>query len=239
MGKKRVLVVDDDRDFAEGLAEVLELGGYEVALAFSGEAAVSKFSCYDFDIAFMDVKLPGKNGVESFLEIRKLKPMAKVVMMTAYSMQQLLDQAVKNGAFGVLHKPLNMKKVLEIVEGVKPEGILIADDDPEFVESVKEILEQNGYNVFVACDGGQAISRVKENKIDVLILDMRMPVLCGYEVYLELQKLGCGVPTIIVTAYADIERERLDLLRALSVSGFLSKPFDPKELLAAVNVLIQ
>ncbi|MCP4936069.1 MAG: response regulator, partial [bacterium] len=90
MKRIKILVVDDDRDFAESLVFVLEGRGYEVEVAHTGEAAIRKFQNNDFDIAFMDVKLPGKNGVESYMEIRKFKSDAKVVMMTGYSVEQLL-----------------------------------------------------------------------------------------------------------------------------------------------------
>ena len=110
----RIFIVDDHRDVAEGLADVLRMHGHEVEVAHNGEQAIRIFKEQDFDIAFMDVMMPGMNGVESFLEIRKIKPDAKVVMMTGYSVTQLLDQAIENGAYGVLHKPVSMDEVLEL-----------------------------------------------------------------------------------------------------------------------------
>jgi two-component system response regulator HydG len=237
MKNLRVLVVDDDRDFAESLAYVLEPHVREVQLAFTGQEAVKKFRETNFDIAFMDVMMPGKNGVESFLEIRKAKPEAKVVMMTGYSVEQLLDQAVEHGAWGVLHKPLDMNLTLAMLENIQPDGILIADDDPEFVESIRELLENEGYTVFVARDGKEAVDRIRNNGIDVLILDLHLPILSGLEVYLELKRTDDVVPTIIVTAYRREEEDALDKLRSLRVSGILLKPFDPRELLSAVEEL--
>ena len=93
----RIFIVDDHRDVAEGLADVLRMHGHEVEVAHNGEQAIRIFKEQDFDIAFMDVMMPGMNGVESFLEIRKIKPDAKVVMMTGYSVTQLLDQAIETG----------------------------------------------------------------------------------------------------------------------------------------------
>lgn len=116
----RIFVVDDDRDFAESLADIFELHGHTCELAFNGEEAVEKCKEKDFDIAFMDVKLPGKNGVESFLEIRKTRPHAKIVMMTGYSMEKLLDQALDNGAWGILHKPLDVEKALHMIAQIRP-----------------------------------------------------------------------------------------------------------------------
>ncbi len=237
MKKLKILVVDDDQDFAENMADTLELKGYEVQLAFNGEDAIKKFKEEDYDIAFMDIKLPGMNGVESFLEIRKLKPHAKVVMMTAYSVKQLLEEAVKNGALGVLNKPFDIKQMLEMLERIKPHGILVADDDADFVDGIRETLEDNGYTVYVAGNGKEVVERVRTNGIDVLILDVRMPFMNGLEIYLELKKTGHVVPTIIITAYAKEEEVVVEKLRTLSVTGILTKPFDPKELLQAVKDL--
>lgn len=239
MKKLKILVVDDDHDFAESIAETLELEGHDVQLAFSGEEAIRKFKEEDYDISFMDVKMPGKNGVESFLEIRKFKPHANVVMMTAFSVEQLLEQAVGNGAMGVLNKPFDMQSVKEMLNKIKPKGILLADDDQDFVDNIREMLEENGYNVFVAYDGKEAVRRVRSNGIDVLILDVRMPFLNGLKVCLELKKSGHLIPTIIVTAYATEDAEIIDKLKTLSVTGILTKPFDPKDLLQALKDLVK
>ena len=102
----RVFIVDDDRDFAESLSGLMEVEGYDVALAHSGEDAVEMSRTHEFDITFMDVRLPAMNGVESFMEIRKFKPDAKVVLMTAYSVEQLLLQGRDAGALAVLRRLL-------------------------------------------------------------------------------------------------------------------------------------
>lgn len=235
----RIFVVDDDRDFAESLAEACETQGHEVEVAYSGEEAVRRLAAADFDLTFMDVKLPGMNGVESFFEIRKIKPAAKVVMMTAHSVEQLLKQAIDNGALGILHKPFALSELHGTLESLMPTGVvLVVDDDPEFAESVAEFLTDYGYKVKVARDGKEAVEQVLAASIDVLVLDLRLPVLSGLEVYLELKKLGRTVPTVLVTGYADEQQEDIDLLRSMAVSGCLLKPFDPQDLRTALASVI-
>ena len=233
----RVFIVDDDKDFAESLSIALEGSGCDVELAYSGEEAIKIFEEKDFDIAFMDVKLPGKNGVESFMEIKKIKPDIKVVMMTGYSVAQLLDQALENGAWGVLTKPINMKKLLGMLERIGGKGILIVDDDPDFIASIQDLLSNCGYRIFIATNGEDAIQSIHSKNIDILILDLRMPVLNGLETYLRLKKDGYIVPTIIVTAFADEEKQTIDELYSMPVEGLLRKPFDPKELLEIIKDL--
>ena len=234
-----ILVVDDDVDFARGIANFLRLEGNLVELAFDGEAAVAKFTEQSFDITFMDVRLPGKNGVESFFEIRRLKPAARVMMMTAHSVEELLKQAIDNGALGVFSKPLDTDQVLRTLEDVKPAGIvLLVDDDPDFLNGVSRTVTDAGYAVLLARDGEEAVQKVVAGGVDCLVLDLRLPILSGLEVYLELKRQNHVVPTIIVTGYAVEEAEAIDRLRAMSVSGCLVKPFEPSELLRAIDAMV-
>ena len=74
--------------------------------------------------------------------------------------------------------------------------------------------------------------------VDVLVLDLRLPILDGLEVYLELKKHGRTLPTIIVTGYVEEEGENVDVLRSLTVTGCLLKPFDPDLLLEEIEKLV-
>ncbi len=122
MDPLRIFIVDDDVDLAEALAEVIEAEGYYVECAHTGGEAAARFRENDFDIAFMDVKLPDMNGVESLFEIRRLKPDAKVMMMTGYSVELLLQQAAEGGAFGVLQKPFAPAALLAAIEAMMTEA---------------------------------------------------------------------------------------------------------------------
>ncbi len=233
MTQTRVFIVDDDVDFAESLAEVIEARDCHVELAYSGEEAIARFREEDFDIAFMDVKLPGKNGVESFLEIKRLKPDAKVMMMTGYSVEQLLEQAVEGGVLGVLSKPLDFDQIFHALEKVKENGglVLIADDDLDFCDSLSRVIESKGYSVLVAHTGQEAVDTVLNNAVDFLVLDLKMPIMGGLETYMEIRKRGHSIPTVIVTGYASEEADVLSTLQTTKVSGCFVKPFDPMVLL--------
>ena len=110
-----ILVVDDDTDAADSLAELFEMEDHEVTVAYNGEAAISAFNEMKFDMAFMDIMMPGINGVDSFFEIRKQTPDARVYFMTGYSTGDLVDRALAEGAMGVLPKPLNPEEILTIL----------------------------------------------------------------------------------------------------------------------------
>ena len=229
----RVFIIDDDRDHAESVADVLGMHGFDCELAFSGEAGLARFREAGFDIVFMDVKLPGMNGVETFFEFRKLKPDVKCMLMTGFSLEQLVAQAVEGGALGVLRKPFEVRELLEVLEQVKPRGmVLVADDDPEFANSIEPVLRNHGYQVRIARSGDEALALASQGALNCLILDVRMPVLSGIEVYLRLKEAGRAVPTIFITGFAG---DRTMALATLSEQNILMKPFDPAELLVALE----
>ena len=114
MSRANVMIVDDDRDLAESLAELLEMSGCTVTTAANGKEAVLSHNKQDFDVTFMDVRMPVMNGVDSFFEIRKLKPNAKIVMMTGFK-EAIVTKALEAGAAGLLNKPFDIEAMLTIV----------------------------------------------------------------------------------------------------------------------------
>ena len=237
--KQRVLIVDDDVDHAESLADVLEMRGHPVELAHSGEDALKCFRAGQFDLVLLDVKLPGMNGVETFLELRKIHPAARVMMMTGFSLEQLIAQALDNGALGVLYKPFAATDLLSTLCQVTPRGrVLVADDDPDFVDSITPILAAADFDLHIAANGRHALAEIDRRLPDCLILDLGLAVLSGPEAMGRLLEVCRQVPTILVTGgYSD---EVADSVAGfgLRAHGLLQKPFDPGALLAAVGAAV-
>ena len=111
-----ILIVDDDRDHADSVADILAMRGHHIDIAGSGEAGIAKFGEGGIDVVLMDVKMPGMNGVEAFFAIRQIKPDAQVVMMTGFSLEELVEKAMANGAIGTLRKPLAIPQLLQTIE---------------------------------------------------------------------------------------------------------------------------
>jgi DNA-binding response OmpR family regulator len=230
----RVLIVDDDCDHAESLADVIEMRGHTAQLAYSGEEAIDQFRAADFDFVLLDVRLPGINGVDTFLELKKIRPSARVMMMTGFSVEQLVAQAIDGGALGVLHKPFAATQVLELLSNVKERGrVLVADGDPDFVRTILPLLEGAGYAVEVATTGAEALEMMIREQVDCLLLNLRLPVLSGAELYARLVEAGRTVPTVLMTGGRE-DAEQDARLRS-QTCGMLFKPFDPNALLAAIG----
>jgi DNA-binding response OmpR family regulator len=117
VAKTQVLIVDDDRDLAESLADLVEMHGHEVTTAPNGLEAVERHRERDFYITFMDVRMPVMNGVDTFFEIRKLKPDARIVMMTGFK-EPIVNVALQNGLLGLILKPFQMSDLLAWIDGV-------------------------------------------------------------------------------------------------------------------------
>jgi DNA-binding response OmpR family regulator len=229
-----ILVVDDDEDNANSLGELFEMEGHLVKVAHSGEAAIEHYVSTSFDLAFMDVMMPGLNGVESFLEIRKLRPEAKVFMMTGYSVEQLLQQALQNGAMGVLSKPVDIAKLLKTVDEVRPNGIvLISEDDPAFGDDLKRMMDGAG----LRCNLLKRESDVMLDGDSLAIINIGKPLINSVDVYRRLRLQGHVKPAIIVTKSSQSGCDAHEALRDIAVTGVLNKPFDPLQLLQRLNAL--
>jgi len=238
MEQLKICIVEDDLDLAEGLAESLELEGHEVEIAATGEAAISRFREQDFDLTFMDVKLPGKNGVESFLEIRALNPEARVMMMTGYSVQSLLDEAMEGGALGVLRKPFDMEEAVNLANTVgKGSKVLLVEDDTDFGASIKEMLEKNGHWVCHCADGPCAIERCRNGGVDIVFLDLHLNGITGLDVFGEIREIDPTLPIVVLTAFAEEEFESIRDMKSRSLNDILRKPVNPDKLLECIDQL--
>lgn len=121
MSRLRIIVAEDDEDLAASLGNVFKTRGHEVRLAFSGKQAVAQAHEADFDIAFIDLKMPEQDGLQSLCEIREFRPDARVVIMSGYRSDPRLAQALEEGALGVLYKPFNLDEAFAILRDVSPQ----------------------------------------------------------------------------------------------------------------------
>ncbi len=115
-----VLLVDDDDGIRFTLEGIIEDEGYSVCGAEDGYQAIELVKQIDFHWVFMDIRMPGLNGVETYLEIKKISPSSKVVMMTGFSVEALVDKALEEGVYAVLYKPLPVEQLLDILKSTAP-----------------------------------------------------------------------------------------------------------------------
>lgn len=237
MKRAKIMIVDDDRDLAESLAELIEIHGHHVSIAANGKEAVERSREQNFDVTFMDVRMPIMNGVDSFLAIRKIRPGAKIVMMTGFK-EPMVAKALDNGALGILHKPFHLDDLMARLNDAAKPIVLLVDDDLDFAGSLSDILIAQGYKTVIAGTGGEAIGQVRNGAVDILILDLRLPVMDGIEVYKQLCALGDPPPTILVSGSAMLDNESIGSFKAMSVRECFAKPVDTSALLSAIDRIL-
>ncbi len=236
----KILVVDDDRNHADSLGELFAMEGHHVEVAYSGEEGIAAYDRSEFDLGLMDVMMPGKDGVESFLEIRRRHPTANIYMMSGYSVEHLLRLAAANGALGLLSKLIEPRRLIEVLESVQPSGIvLVAEDTPDIGKSMRELIVTSGKTCELATNGREALERVSSGGVDVLILDLNTPLIDGIGVYSTLRERGLVLPTIIIiTGGGEHHKDALSSLTEFEMTGILTKPYEPEVLINQLQRMV-
>jgi DNA-binding NtrC family response regulator len=111
-----ILIVDDERNLRTSLRLALEEHGHSVEGVESGEAGLAALAQHSRDLVFLDVRLPGRNGMDILREIRHHHAETIVIMMSAYDADTAAPNALETGAYYFLNKPFELRKVLELVE---------------------------------------------------------------------------------------------------------------------------
>jgi len=234
MEKTNILVVDDLRSIRLTLGGILEDKGHNVVTVEDGYQAIAAVKDSHFDVIFMDIKMPGINGVQTFREIKKVDPRAAVVMMTAYSVEDLVKEALEEGAYAVVYKPFEIEKIVALIDELLQEKtlILVVDDQFGDRETLKAILEDRGYRVTTAADGAEAIRIVKEKHYDIIFLDVKLPGMDGVETFEQVKQIDPRAVVIMMTGYTEEELVR----KAISGGAYtcLYKPFDMEKVITLV-----
>ena len=111
--KARLLIVDDEEQFAEALSARLSMRNYEVMTSLTGEDAIEKIKNYNFDVVILDVRLPGIEGTEVMREIKNQKPLTEIIMLTGHGTVEMAIEGMKLGAFDFLMKPCETEDLTE------------------------------------------------------------------------------------------------------------------------------
>lgn len=230
---KRVLVIDDEEGMRVTLAASLELEGYEVVEARDGIHALELVRQQAFTLVISDIRMPGLNGVETFRELKRIQPELTVVLMTAFALEKLIEEAIAEGVYTVIHKPFSMDHLARIVaRAVDSPAVLVVDDIPKVADSIVAVLRAAGLSALAVHDGRAAVQYVSERGIDVCVLDLVMPDQDGVTTCAQMRGLKKRVTVIAMTGHAVPEM----VSAIMSKGGYacLHKPFDAHELIHTI-----
>ncbi len=122
MPEPKILIVEDEEDLAENLADLLELEGYTTKICLSGEEALEEIKTSLPDIALLDIQLPEIDGIEVLRRLKELQPTLPVVMVSASSQRGMGEKIKEYGADGMIMKPYDQDELLQLIEELLTRG---------------------------------------------------------------------------------------------------------------------
>ncbi len=224
-----VLVVEDDLHAGDLLGHFLKDSGYRVAHAATGAQAIALATSLKPDAITLDILLPGEDGL-AILGRLKGGPATKHIPVVVVSITDHRDLGFSLGAVEWLVKPVQRTSFVESVRraiGPAPHEhtptVLVVDDEPATVELLTDTLTTQGFRAFGAYDGREGIAAAMAHHPDVIVLDLLMPGLTGFEVVRELRDhpAGRNIPILIFTAKELTPADRSRLKD--SVQGIVAK----------------
>jgi len=250
----RILIVDDEQNMRITLADILQDEGYEVDVAASGHEAVKLCAEQGYRVILLDVRMPGIDGVETFRQIRRHQEGVRVIMMSAYTIEDLKEVALDEGAIAFMPKPLDVERVVKLIGEVRDTAILVVENDEAVASTLKDTLKEQGYRVTLTRSPHDALELAEQIRFDLIFIDAELPVMNGLELYLAIKKVTPHAVAIMIseqdeefnsiareavrrTAYTIIQKpldldhviEMLDRITNQQTSKRLQKPGEDKK----------
>ena len=235
-----ILVVDDEVDTCRNLSDILADLGYSVDIAHEGLTALAMVRQKPYDVALLDLKMPGMDGLTLYREIKKLRAETVAIVVTAYAGGDTKAEALTVGAWQILSKPVDLPKLLGFVDEVLGQPlVMVVDDDHDLCESLWDLLRERGYRVCLAHDEMEAAEQLTGREFKVVLIDMKLPAGDGATVFHIVRHANPQARTIVITGH----RSEMDqLVRRVMDEGadaVCYKPFDVPLLLSTLRQLSQ
>ena len=236
--KPAILVVDDDRDTCQNLSDILTDLGYAVQTAGDGFAALELVRNKSFDVALLDFKMPGMDGLSLYRKIKLLSPATIAIMISAYVTPATTDEACRAGTWKVLAKPVDLALVLPLVEeALTWPVVLLVDDDRDLCASLWDVLHERGYRVSLAHTVPVGTDLLRERKFDVVLLDLKLPGGTARDVLTVLRQANPDARTILITGHRHELESLINEALAGGADAICYKPFDLDQLLGTLGRL--
>ncbi len=263
----RVLIADDDMIAREHLQTILDTFGIQAVCVSSGVDAVEEIhranQCEEpYDVAFIDWRMPGIDGIETVRQIRRDENAhTLLIVMSAYDWASIEYEARTGGVDEFVNKPVfpeNIRWVLtkalredpnSICKQAEPdylfqgEQILLVEDNEINLEIAKTLLEMKNLQVDTARNGQEAVERFRDSPpgyYRVILMDIRMPVMDGTAATREIRSMDKAdaktVPVVAMTA--NVFEKDEETAKQIGMNGYLIKPIDTKALYRSIDQLL-
>ncbi|MFO0903121.1 MAG: response regulator [Pirellulales bacterium] len=231
-----ILVVDDEQDICANLQDILTDFGYRVDTAPDAAAALHMLDERVYDIALLDLKMPGISGVELCRKMRDQRCGTVGMILTAYASPQTAQDALRAGAWTVMSKPIDTRQLMDLIEKILRQPlVLVVDDDRDLCQSMHDLLRDQGYRVMLAHSQSEAHQRIDADGPHVALIDLKLADEDGLEVFEQIRSRMPDSRTILITAHRDEMSARIHQALQRGVTSVCYKPFEPTQLLEAIR----
>ena len=204
-GATRILVIDDDPTVHDLMRRFLRKEGFRVETALGGKEGLRMAREFRPDAITLDVMMPDMDGWSVLSALKADSELAGIPVIML-SMIDDKNMGFALGASDYMTKPIHREQMASVLNkyrhGTSTQPVLLVDDDPGVRRLMRSMLEMDGWQVIEAVDGREGLARMMEARPAVVLLDLMMPVMDGFEFLVEAQKIkACqDVPIIVVTA---------------------------------------
>lgn len=235
---QKILVVEDEPDIAELIRYHLEGNGYEVTTVARGEEALAKAHQEKPDLITLDIRLPDIDGFEVLQRLKSDEETADIPVVIV-SIVPDREDGFRLGAVDYVVKPVDEGRLLSAIGAILPKEdlVLVVDDDRDTTRLVQEVLSRAGFTVRAASNGFEALAIARQEQPGLILLDLKMPGLDGYEVLKRLKRDRAtqDIPVFVVTGSVTDEEIKRKKVLALGAAQFLTKPFAIDELVEEIK----
>jgi ActR/RegA family two-component response regulator len=201
--KISILLVDDNAKFLKSLAERARIKGFTVFEALNGESALKIAGEQQIHLAVVDHKMTDINGLVVITKLKAMVPDIKTVLLTGHGNEKLKEatEALNSSYFD----KGDMGKFWTFLSDL-PLGnvnILLVDDNRKFLETLTERIKLKGYEPFTAFNGREAIEIARSTKIQLAVVDHRLPDMEGLVVITKLKEIDAEIQTLLLTGHGD------------------------------------
>jgi signal transduction histidine kinase/DNA-binding response OmpR family regulator len=248
-GAAEILAIDDDADFLAIIRETLTKQGFTVRTASSAAEGLQAATERPPKLILLDIRLPDRDGLD-LLHSLKEDPATRDVPILVVSVVDERLEGLRLGAIEYLVKPVDRAKLVEAATralGRSPASsgrfepsprVLVVDDEEEVRQLLARALRVNGFRVETAGSGTEALEKARLEPPDLLLLDLWLPDMPGWDVMQRLKAIPecAAVPVVVLTAHSGPEEVKEG--ERLGVDGFLAKPVDMTRILDKIKTLL-
>ncbi|HNX22637.1 MAG TPA: response regulator [Spirochaetota bacterium] len=248
----KIMLVDDSKLVRKKLTDILTKAGHNIVCECErGDDALTCYRTYKPDIVTMDINMPGMNGIDATEAIRKVYPDAKIIIVSANNQEKMILDGIIKGASCFIVKPFSDDHVIRTVNRLavdimkqeqakkdlpspkdlnfdeKISGLILIIDDSKLVLKItSDILQKDGHNIITSQTGKEGLELARTGNPDLIILDIVMPDMDGYDVLKELKKdeFTKNIPVIMYSSKT--RKEDILLAMKLGVADYISKNCD-------------